>query len=195
MKGKNKVCRKVSKTFSGDSRQLHRLLPIKFLTLLNFSSETQKGHDFWSCSAKPRASSTQTKLQASQTKQFIITIVTLTPRLHLFVCTKHQRKVRVHKHLIATKASFEKTIHENQGNPSFHIHKKTTAFQGKTAFSQESRLHISVRSAWPQQPCREGLGDAGGVEQTWVCGWCFRGWSESFGWMLFNTQPDFICCV
>lgn len=83
MKGKNKVCRKVSKTFSDDSRQLHRLLAIKFLTLLNFPSETQKGHDFSSCSAKPRAGSTQTKLQASQTKQFITTIVTHMPR---FVC-------------------------------------------------------------------------------------------------------------
>lgn len=76
MKGKNKVCRKVSKTFSDDSRQLHRLLPIMFLTLLNFPSETQKGHNFSSCSAKVRAGSTQTKLQASQTKQFITTIVT-----------------------------------------------------------------------------------------------------------------------
>lgn len=53
----------------------------------------------------------------------------------------------------------------------------------------------SVCSAWPQQPCREGLGDTGGVEQTWVSGWCFRGWLESFGSVLFNTQPDFICLL
>lgn len=91
MKGKNKVCRKVSKTFSDDSRQLHRLLPIKFLTLLNFPSETQKGHDFSSCSAKPRAGSTQTKLQASQTQQFIATIVTHMPR---FVCMYKTPKKR-----------------------------------------------------------------------------------------------------
>lgn len=83
MKGKNKVCRKVSKTLSDYSSQLHRFLPKKLLTLLNFPSETQKGHDFSSCSARTSAGSTQTKLQASQTKQFITAIVTHMPS---FVC-------------------------------------------------------------------------------------------------------------
>lgn len=83
MKGKNKVCRKVSKTLSDYSSQLHRFLPKKLLTLLNFPSETQKGHDFSSCSARTRAGSTQTKLKASQTKQFITAIVTHMPS---FVC-------------------------------------------------------------------------------------------------------------
>ena len=83
MKGKKKVCRKVSKTLSDDSTQLHTRLPKKFLTLLSFPSKIQKGHDFSSCSARTRADNTPTKLQASHNKQFATAIITHMSR---FVC-------------------------------------------------------------------------------------------------------------
>lgn len=93
MKGKRKVCRKVSKTLSDDSSQLHTYLPKKFLTLLSFPSKIHKGHDFSSCSARTRAGNTQTKLQASQNKRFITAIITHMPR---FICMyETPKKVRV----------------------------------------------------------------------------------------------------
>lgn len=140
MKGKNKVCRKVSKTFSDDSRQFHRLLPIKFLTLLNFPSETQKGHNFSSCFAKHRAGSTQTKFQASQTRQFIKTIVTHTPR---FICMYKTPKWGQDSQVSDCYQGFlQKNNPWKSGKPQLSHPQKNSFPRKNTLLTAEQALHL-----------------------------------------------------